>query len=95
MDERKDGQTDRGKTVYPLPLRGAGVQTEFEDIKGVIRICNSKKNIQHNGQKKMDKRTNNDLQNFKHQIKDRVTRIPLNIRGVGGGGVGHLPILKS
>jgi hypothetical protein len=22
---RQDGQTDRGKTVYPLPLRGAGV----------------------------------------------------------------------
>ena len=25
LDGRKDGQTDRGKTVYPLPLRGAGV----------------------------------------------------------------------
>jgi hypothetical protein len=24
LDGRKDGLTDRGKTVYPLPLRGAG-----------------------------------------------------------------------
>jgi hypothetical protein len=25
LDGWKDGQMDRGKTVYPLPLRGAGV----------------------------------------------------------------------
>jgi hypothetical protein len=37
---------------------------EFEDTKGVIRICISKKNRQHNGQKKKDKRTNNNLQNI-------------------------------
>jgi hypothetical protein len=36
------------------------VQEEFEDTKGVIRIRISKKNIQHNGQKKKYKRTNND-----------------------------------
>jgi hypothetical protein len=35
---------------------------EFEDTKGVIRIRISKKNRQHNGQKKKYKRTNNDLQ---------------------------------
>ena len=35
---------------------------EFEDSKGVIRICILKKDRQHNGQKKKDKRTNNDLQ---------------------------------
>ena len=34
---------------------------EFEDTKGVIRIRKSKKNIKHNGQKKMYNRTNNDL----------------------------------
>ena len=34
-------------------------QEEFEDTKGVIRICKSKKNRQHNGQKKKDKRTIN------------------------------------
>jgi len=34
---------------------------EFEDIKGVIRIRKSKTDRQHNGKKKKDKRTNNDL----------------------------------
>ena len=37
------------------------IQEEFEDTKGVIRIRNSKKDRQHNGQ---TKRTNNDLQNI-------------------------------
>ena len=40
---------------------------ELEDTKGVIRICTSKKNRQHNGQKKKYKRTNNDLQNASHK----------------------------
>ena len=39
-------------------------EEEFEDTKGVIRIRISKKNRQHNGQKKKDKRTNNDLQTY-------------------------------
>jgi adenylate cyclase class IV len=39
------------------------VKEEFEDTEGVIRIRKSKKNRQHNCQKKKDKRTNNDLQN--------------------------------
>jgi hypothetical protein len=42
---------------------------EFEDTKGVIRICISKKNRQHNGQKKKYKRTNNDLQNIHIKLK--------------------------
>jgi hypothetical protein len=33
-------------------------EEEFEDTKGVIRIRKSKKNRQHNGQKKNYKRTN-------------------------------------
>jgi len=37
------------------------LQEEFEDTKVVIRIRISKKNRQHNGQKKKCKRTNNDL----------------------------------
>ena len=37
---------------------------EFEDAKGVIRIRKSKKNRQHNDQKKKYKRTNSDLQNI-------------------------------
>ena len=32
-----------------------GIASEFEDTKGVTRICKSKKNRQHNGQKKKDK----------------------------------------
>ena len=39
-------------------------EKEFEDTKGVIRIRISNKNIQHKGQKKKYKRTNNDLQNI-------------------------------
>ena len=45
------------------------VQGEFEDTTGVIRIRKSK-NRQHNGQKKKDKRTNNDLQNITHKTND-------------------------
>ena len=37
----------------------------------------SKKDRQHNGQKKKYKRTNNDLQNFTHKTKDRVTQTSL------------------
>ena len=40
------------------------MQEEFEDTKRIIRIRKSKKIRQHNGQKKKDKRTNNDLQNI-------------------------------
>jgi len=36
---------------------------EFEDTKGAIIIHISKKNRQHNGQKKKYKRPNNDIQN--------------------------------
>ena len=50
---------------------------EFEDTKEIIRIRKSKKNRQHNGQQKKDKRTNNDLQNLTHKNKNRVTRTPL------------------
>ena len=41
----------------------------FEDTKGVIRIRKSKKNRQHNGQMKKDKKTNNDLQNIPIKVK--------------------------
>ena len=42
---------------------------EFEDTKGEIRIRILKKNRQHNGQKKKDKRTNNDQQNIHIKLK--------------------------
>jgi hypothetical protein len=38
-------------------------EEEFEDTKWVIRIRNSKKDRQHNGQKKKNKKTNDELQN--------------------------------
>jgi hypothetical protein len=45
------------------------VLEEFKDTKGAIRIHKSKKNRQHNGQKKKYKRTNNDLQNIHIKLK--------------------------
>jgi hypothetical protein len=54
-------------------------EEEFEDTKGVIRIRKSMKERQQNGQKKKNKRTNNDLQNIR--IKDRVTRTLQNTGG--------------
>ena len=44
-------------------------EEEFKDTKGVIRIRKSKKNRQHNGQKKNYKRTNNDQQNIHIKLK--------------------------
>jgi hypothetical protein len=44
-------------------------QEKFENTKGAIRIRISKKNRQHNGQKKKYKRTNNDLQNIVKYMK--------------------------
>jgi len=45
------------------------VQEEFEDTKGAIRIRKSKKDRQHNSQKKKDKRTNNNLHNTAQKTK--------------------------
>ena len=47
------------------------MKEEFEDTKVVIRIRISKKNRQHNGQKQMCERTNNDLQNIHMKLKKR------------------------
>jgi hypothetical protein len=47
-----------------LNVNSRGEKKEFEDAKGVIRIRKSKKNRQHNDQKRKYKRTNNDLQNI-------------------------------
>jgi hypothetical protein len=41
------------------------MEEEFEDTKCVIRICKSKKDRQHNGQKK----TNSDLQSIHIKLK--------------------------
>jgi len=53
-------------------------QEEFEDTKGAIRIRKTKKNRQHNGQKKKNKKTNNDLQNI--HIKLNGTMRPIIIK---------------
>jgi hypothetical protein len=39
------------------------------NVKGVIRMRKSKKNKQHNGQKKKVQRTNNDLQSIHIKLK--------------------------
>jgi hypothetical protein len=53
----------------PLICTHLLMQEEFDDTKGVSRILKSKKDIQQHGQKKKDKRTNNDLQNIHIKLK--------------------------
>jgi hypothetical protein len=47
-------------------------EQEFEDTNGAIRICISKKNRQHNGQKDKQRSTKHT-----HKTKDRLTQTPL------------------
>ena len=48
------------------------MEVEFEDTnRGGYQNRKLRKNRQHNGQKKRDKRTNNDLQNTTQKTKDR------------------------
>ena len=44
-------------------------EDEFEDTNEVIRIRTSKKDRQHNGQEKKDKRTSNEIQNIHIKLK--------------------------
>jgi hypothetical protein len=70
------------KRLYILQHNNAYLSfLEFKDIKGVIRIRKSKKNRQHNGQKKKNKQR---LTKHTHKTKDRVTRIPLKTEGDSG-----------
>ena len=62
-------------------VSGRFEQKNSDDTKGVIRNRKSKKNTPHNGQKKKNKRTNNDLRNTTLKSKDRVTRTPLKTEG--------------
>jgi hypothetical protein len=58
------------KTLFlPALVMFICLKEEFEDTKGAIRIRISKKNRQHNGQKKKYKRTNNDQQNIHIKLK--------------------------
>ena len=54
--------------MYNLEILGL---KRVGDTNGIIGICNSKKDRQHNGQtKKAKKGTNNDLQNSTQKTKD-------------------------
>jgi len=53
---------------------------EIEDIKGVIRISKSRKDRQHNGQKKKEKRTNNDLQKNSRSSNTNPTKTGCELR---------------
>jgi hypothetical protein len=57
--ENKDPGNCKKKIHINLPVMQ-------EDTKGIIIIFKSRKDRQHNGQKKKYKRTNNDLQNIIH-----------------------------
>jgi hypothetical protein len=50
---------------------------QFEDTKGVIRICISKTNRQYNGHRKQTKEPTTIYKNFTHKTKDQVTGILL------------------
>jgi hypothetical protein len=63
-DTQHDVSLDFPYMVYPSTYL-----EDCEDTKGLIRIRISKKNRQHNGQKKKYKRTNNDLQNIHIKIE--------------------------
>jgi hypothetical protein len=56
------------------------MQEGFEDTKRVIRIRKSKKNRQHNGQKKRSKDKQRSIKHT-HKTKDRVTRTPQKTGG--------------
>ena len=66
-------QLYRGVNIFFLYINSDTNKTlrnkEFEDTKRVIKIRISKKDRQHNGQKKKYKRTNNDLQNIHIKLK--------------------------
>ena len=57
------------------------MQEEFEDTKGAIRFCISKKNKQHNGQKKKVQKDKQRSTKHTYKTKDRVTRTPLKTGG--------------
>jgi hypothetical protein len=69
------------KKQYNIHVCERILEEGFKDTKGVIRIRKSKKDRQHNGQKKRDKqRSTKDT----HKTKDRVTPTPL-YTGVNSG----------
>ena len=57
------------------------IKKSFEHTKGVIRIRISKKDRQHNGQKKKGQNDKQRSTKHTHKTKDRVTRTPLKTGG--------------
>jgi hypothetical protein len=70
-----------GRSLVRAPVESNHLQEEFADTKGVIRIRISKKNRQHNGQKKNVQKNKQRSAKHTHKTKDRVTRAPLKNRG--------------
>ena len=67
LGARKLKQDRQKQLRSPMAMSNMYEGEEFEDTKGVIRICKSK-DRQHK-RKKRDKRTNNDLQNIHIKLK--------------------------
>ena len=57
------------------------IKKSFEHTKGVIRIRISKKDRQHNGQKKKRQKDRQQSTKHTHKAKDRVIRTPLKTGG--------------
>jgi hypothetical protein len=66
--------------MYTCELLPTIYHTQGEHANHYTTLRLSKEDKQHNGQKKKNKRTNNDLQNI-DKTKDRVTRTPLKSIG--------------
>jgi hypothetical protein len=60
--------------IYKKKWYGAYMEEEFEDTKGVIRICKSREGQTTKWPKVKDKRTNNDLQNISIVAEKNVTK---------------------
>jgi len=57
------------------------LQEEIEDTEGVIRIHKSKKDRQHNDQKKAEQKDKQRSTTTTHKTEDRATRTPLKTVG--------------
>jgi len=68
------------------------VQEEFENTKGAMRIRQSMKFRQHNGQKKKGQKDKQRSTKHTHKTKDRVTRTPLNFFHYFHLGISSVPV---
>ena len=89
----KNGRYGSGvsKPFVLISLARTIMWEKLEDTKGVIRSRILKKDGQHNGQKKKDKKTNNDLQNIIQKTNGRVTLTHWKPRVNSGAPDGDVP----